>query len=97
MSAAASARDGAVRRQRRQRVQGRGRAQARITPAQDQLLGLGEEFDLADAAAAQLDVVARHRDLAMAGMGVDLALDGMNVLDRREIQIAPPDERRDRA
>ena len=34
-------------------------AQAGMAPAQDQLLGLGEEFDLADAAAAQLDIVAR--------------------------------------
>ena len=63
-----------------------------MAPAQDQLLGLGEEFDLADAAAAQLDVVARDRDLAMAAMGMDLALDGMDVLDGGEIQIAPPDE-----
>ena len=65
-------------------------------PAQNQLLGLGEEFDLADAAAAQLDVVARDGDLAMTAMGMDLALDGMDILDGREIQIAPPDEGRDR-
>ena len=67
-----------------------------MAPAQDQLLGLGEEFDLADAAAPQLDIVAGDRDLAMADMGMNLALDGMNVLDGGEIQIAPPDEGRDR-
>ena len=72
-----------------------GDAQVGMAPAQDQLLGLGEEFDLADAAAPQLDVVARHRDLAMADMGMDLALDGLDVLDGGEIQIAPPDEGRD--
>ena len=31
----------------------------------------------------------------MAAMGVDLALDGLDVLDGGEIQIAPPDEGRD--
>ena len=88
--------DPAFRHQRIQRVLGRGRAQARMAPAQDQLLGLGEEFDLADAAAAQLDIVAGDRDLAMPDMGVDLPLDGLDVLDGREIQIAPPDERPER-
>ncbi len=72
------------------------RAQRRIAAAEDQLLGLREELDLADAAAAQLDVVARHRDRAVAAMGMDLALDRMDVLDRGEIEIAPPDERLDR-
>ena len=66
-----------------------------MPPAQDQLLGLGEEFDLADAAAPQLDVVARDRDFAMADMGMDLPLDRMDVLDGREVEIAPPDEGRD--
>src|SRR6202042_664341 len=69
-----------------------GRAQAGVTPAQDQLLGLGEEFDLADTAAPQLDIVTGDRDLAMPDMGLDLALDGLDVFDGGKIQIAPPDE-----
>ncbi len=63
-----------------------------MPPAQDQLLGLGEELDFADAAAPQLDIVAGDRDLAMAFMGMDLALDGLDVLDGGEVQVAPPDE-----
>ena len=78
-----------------ERAERRGIAQRRIAPAQNQLLGLHEELDLADAAAPELDVVAGDRDLAMADMGVDLPLDRMDVLDGREIEIAPPDERRD--
>jgi hypothetical protein len=35
---------------------------ARVAAAPDELLGLGEELDLADAAAAELDVVAGDRD-----------------------------------
>ncbi len=64
-----------------------------MAAAQDQLLGLGEEFDLANAAAPQLDIVARHRDLAMADMGMNLPLDGLDILDGGEIQMPPPDER----
>ena len=41
-------------------------AQSRIAAAGDQLLGLHEEFDFADAAAAKLDIVAFDRDVAMA-------------------------------
>ncbi len=80
--------------QRGQRLKGLKRAAAAqfgLPAAPDQLLGLGEEFDLADAAPAQLDVVASHRDLAAAAMGVDLALDRMNVLDGGEIQRLAPD------
>ena len=62
-------------------------------PAEDQLLGLGEELDLADAAAAKLDVVAADGDVAVALDGVDLALDRMDVLDGREIQMLAPNER----
>ena len=42
-----------------QRLAGAAGAQRRVAAAQDQLLGLGEELDLADAAAAELHVVAR--------------------------------------
>ena len=53
-----------------------------------------EKFDLADAAASELDVVALDRDLAMAAIGVDLALHGVDVGDRGEIEIFAPDEGR---
>ena len=72
---------------------GGGLAQRRVAAAPDQLLGLGEELDLADAAAAELDVVAADGDVAVALDGVDLALDRMDVLDGREIQMLAPDER----
>src|SRR4029453_11100217 len=67
-------------------------AQIRTAAAPDQLLGLGEELDLADAAAPDLDVMAADRDLAMAFDGVDLALDRMDVLNGGEIEMLAPDE-----
>ncbi len=60
--------------------------------AGDQLLGLNEELDLADAAASELDVVAAHGDLAVSLVGVDLALDGMHVGDRRVVHVLSPHE-----
>src|SRR5437899_13095070 len=66
-------------------------AESRIADAEDQLLGLGEELDLADAAAPQLDVVTQYLDCAAATMGVDLALDRMDVVDGREIEMLAPD------
>ena len=51
--------------------------------AGDQLLGLREELDLADAAAAELDIVALDRDLAVAAIGVDLPLHLVDVGDGR--------------
>src|SRR5271154_5286675 len=70
-----------------QRLAGRPDAQLRHPPAPDQLLRLGKEFDLADAAAANLDVVALDGDPAATAKGVDLALDRVNVLDRRKIEM----------
>ncbi len=78
--------------QRAQRLRRPGAAQARLAAAPDQLLGLRKELDLADAAAPQLDVVAMHGDPGAALVGVDLALDGVDVLDRPEIQVLAPDE-----
>ena len=83
----------AVRDQGAERVAGRGRAHLRHPAAQDQLLGLDEELDLADAAAADLDVVARHPDRAVAAVGVDLALDRVDVADRGVVEVAAPQER----
>ena len=75
-----------------QRLAGAAEPQRGIAAAEDELLGLGEELDLADAAAAELHVVARHLDRAAAAMGVDLALDRMDVVDRGEVEMPPPDE-----
>ena len=69
-------------------------AQLRMAAAGDELLGLHEELDLADAAAAELDVVALDRDLAMAAIGVDLPLHAVDVGDGGEVEIFAPDERR---
>ena len=74
-----------------QRLAGSAQAQRGIAAAEDELLGLGEELDLADAAAAQLHVVTQHLDRAAAAMGVDLALDRMDVVDRREVEVLAPD------
>ena len=82
------------RREHRQRLAA---AQRRIAAAGDQLLRLHEELDLADAAAAELDVVALDRDLVVAAVGVDLPLHRMHVGDRGEVEILAPDERRDLA
>ena len=65
-----------------------------MAAAGDELLGLHEELDLADAAAAELDVVALDRDLAMAAIGVDLPLHAVDVGDGGEVEIFAPDEGR---
>ena len=78
--------------QRRQRRNGAVRPHRRDAPAPDQLLRLDEELDLADAAAAELDVVAAQRDAAAAAMRVDLPLDRMDVLDGGEVEVLAPDE-----
>src|ERR1700687_3008237 len=71
---------------------GRRIPQSWVTPAQDELLCLREELDLANASAAELDVVARNRDPRMPGLGMNLALDGMDVLDRGKLQMLAQDE-----
>ena len=78
-----------------ERLQRRPHPQFRMPAAGDQLLGLGEELDLADAAAADLDVVAFDRDLALAAKGLHLPLHVVDVGERGEIEMLAPDERRD--
>src|SRR5258707_1252890 len=63
--------------------------------AGDQLLGLREKFDLADAAAAYLDIMALDRDLALPAKRLHLPLHVMDVGERREIQMLAPDKGRD--
>jgi hypothetical protein len=64
-------------------------------PPKNELLRLDEKLDLADAAAPELDFVARHDNLLMAAHGVDLALHRVYVGDRRIVEILAPDERRE--
>ena len=75
----------------------RGRvSQSGIAPAPDQLQHLRGEFDFANAAPAKLHIMPGqlHRIMGTLRtlMGVDLPLDGMNIRNRCEIQIAPPDK-----
>ena len=75
-----------------ERLLGRAAAQLRHAAAGDQLLGLHEELDLADAAAPELDVVALDRDGAVTLVHVDLPLDRMDVGDGRIVEILAEDE-----
>ena len=72
-------------------------AQLRMAAAGDELLGLDEEFDFANAAAAELDVVAFDRDDAVTAKGMDLPLHLVDVGKRREVEIFAPDEGRELA
>src|SRR5258708_12843789 len=63
--------------------------------AGDQLLGLREKFDLADAAAAYLDILALDRDLALPAKRLHLPLHVVDVGKGCEIQMLAPDKRRD--
>src|SRR3546814_21002056 len=64
------------RSQRGQRLDGARRAQGRLAAAPDELLGLGEKLDLADAAAPERYVMAVDGDHRAALVRVDLPLDG---------------------
>src|SRR6185369_10592334 len=75
-----------------ERVEGAVGAQARVTAAEDQLLGLDVELDLADAAAAELEVDAGRRDPLVDLVRVNLALDRVDVGDGGEVEVAAPDE-----
>ena len=70
-------------------------AQVLLTATGDELLRLREELDLANAATADLDVVAGDADGAEAFEGVDLPLHRMDVGDRGEVEILAPDEWRE--
>ena len=87
--------DPVARGQHLQGFQRRPHPQFGMPAAGDQLLGLREELDLADAAAPDLDIVALDRDLALAAIGLHLPLHVVHVGKRREIQMLAPDERRD--
>ena len=84
----------------RQRAQSthRGRiAQSHIAPACDQLAGLGEKFDLSDAADPKFQIVALHSDRPMqAAMIADPQAHVMRILNRGKVEMFAPDERRQR-
>jgi hypothetical protein len=65
-----------------------------VTAAGDELLGLDEELDLADAAEAELDVVALDREIAVPAIGMDLLLHRLDIGERGKIEILAPDKRR---
>src|SRR5690242_11618960 len=67
--------------ERGQRCQCAAAAQLRMPAAGDELLGLGKELDLANAAAAKLDVVTFDRDVLVPPIGVNLALERFDVGD----------------
>ena len=79
-------------RERRKRRDRAAVAQYIVAPAGNELLGLHEELDLANTAAADLDVMPLDCDFAVAAVDVNLLLHRMHVGDRREIQIFAPDE-----
>ena len=77
-----------------QRVQRRAHPQFRMAAAGNELLRLREKLDLADAAAADLDVMAFDRDLALAAIGLHLPLHVVDIGERGKIEMLAPDERR---
>ncbi len=81
--------------ERDEHVEGALPAQGGAPAAEDELLRLHEELDLADAAASELDVVTGDGDLVVPAHRVDLPLHGVNVGDRGEVEILAPDERRE--
>src|SRR5690606_20839977 len=60
----------------------------------DELLRLDEKLDLSDATAAKLDVVPFDCDLTVTPVGMDLALDGVNVSDGCVVHVLAPYVRR---
>src|SRR5271169_1527615 len=62
-----------------QHVERAGAAHPRASAAEDELLRLYEELDLADSATAELDVVSGHGDFFVAAERVDLTLHRMDV------------------
>src|SRR4029079_5324788 len=65
-----------------------------VAPSGYRLLCLREELDIADAAAAKLDVVPADRDGAVTLIGMHTPLHRVDIGDGRVIEIFAPDERR---
>ena len=81
--------------ERGERGHGRGDLQREVAAAMDELLDLSEEFNLANAAAAALEVIAGAECLALFVMIADAQRDLANLVDRTEVERAAPDERAD--
>src|SRR5215469_3235965 len=75
-----------------QRLTGGPNAQLLDPATPNQLLGLCEKFDFPDPAAAGLNIMAFNGDSPAPQMRVDLALDRVDVLDRREIEVFSPEK-----
>ena len=71
-----------------------GTAQAAVAATVGELMHVDEELDLADAAAAELHVVAGRADGSVAVEVVNLLAHRTDFLDRGEVQRLVPDERR---
>ena len=69
-------------------------AQVGLAATSDQLLGLREELNFANATPAQLDVVARDTDAAQSAESVDLPLHGVDIGYSRKVKVLAPDEGR---
>ena len=87
--------DPAVGGEPRQHGERAAAAQRVVAAAGDQLLRLHEELDLADAAAAELHIMAFDRDLAVAAIGVNALLHLVDIGDGGVIEIFAPHERRE--
>ena len=66
--------------------------QTAVLAAPDQLVGLGEEFDFADTAPAELEIVSVRLDAAAAVLRIDLSLDVVQFLNGGEVEVLPPYE-----
>ncbi len=67
-------------------------AKVGLAPAGNELLGLREELDLADAAGAELDVVPGDADSRETAERMNLPLHRVDVGDRGKVEVFPPDE-----
>src|SRR3546814_17633632 len=81
---------------RSERVDRRGGAQRRLAATVDELMHLREEFDLADAAAPALEVVARAEGLPLREMVADAVAHRADFLELPEIEAWAHDEALDR-
>ena len=84
--------DPGASRQFRQGFDRAARPQLGMPAAGNELLGLREELDVTDAAAPKLDVVAGDGDRVVAFMGMHAPLHGVDIGDRREVEIFAPYE-----
>ena len=89
--------DPVVVREAVERLQRLPRTKRPLAAACDELLGLDEKFNFANAAAPELQIVPRDGDLPVPLRGMDLPLHRVNVGDGVIIEIFAPDVRSKRA